>query len=742
MNLEQAMQIFLQESAELLDDMERILLDAEADTIDDEQLGALFRAMHTIKGSAGLFGLDDMVAFTHQAENLLDLLRSHEISLNDELSGLLLRCHDHVKAQLAVIAGQPPQGSENSAELLSEIADYLARHHAPTSVGDTVFAQEHEPPAAETGEPRQWLLSLRFGPDMLRNGMDPASFIRYLATLGSVAQIAALMPGLPQDGSYDPETNYLWLEALFTTAVDEVQLSEVFEFAREDSAIFLTPADKLAEGCDKALQGLDDAGRREIIAVWRGWGLPVSADILCDPPPAALAATETAPVAATQDTPSGEPVETAKPQAEPRSGIAKPMDNKFIKVEAGKLDNLINLIGELVIAGAAANLMARRSGQSPLVESTMVIANLIEQIRAETLSMRMVQIGEIFSRFPRVVRDVSKELNKQIKLVISGAETELDKSMVEKLGDPLMHIVRNAIDHGIESLETRRANGKPDEGRVWLNAYHESGSVVIEVADDGGGLSRERILAKAVERGVVSPDAMLAEQDIYRLIFEPGFSTAPIVTNLSGRGVGLDVVKKSIEQLRGSLEIDTEAGLGTTFRLRLPLTLAIIDGFLVEIGRSTFVIPLETVIECMELPAELAADAGKNCLDLRGEALPLLHLRRFLDLPGEPGRRRNIVVVKSGDAKAGLVVDALQGEFQTVIKPLGSLFRHLKAISGSTILGTGDVALILDVPALIQHAAQQEAEHYSLNRELTQQAHRASPALPTTTQDSQSGNLS
>ncbi|RMC91491.1 chemotaxis protein CheA [Aquitalea palustris] len=695
MDLELAMQSFLQESAELLEEMESILLDAEADSITAEQLGALFRSMHTIKGSAGLFGLDEIVRFTHQAENLLDQLRDGHLQLDAELSGVLLRSHDHVKAQLAAVAaGQAiPAGEQDN--ILADIAALL-----PPPAGSLPPAEPSS--QAEPAADSDWLLSLRFGPEVLRNGMDPASFVRYLATLGQIQAIASCSSALPADESFDAERNYLRLEMQFRGAVDEAQLASVFEFASEGSQFIISPRAQLASHLQQALQAGDAAEQQSCRDIWQQWGLwPSTADNAVAAPTLVTTAPDTRPAL-----PAG---------ADHKTGRSS--ESKFIKVEAGKLDSLINLVGELVIAGAAANLLARSHGSSPLLESTVVMAGLIEQIRSHTLSMRMVPIGETFSRFPRVVRDVGQELGKSIKLEISGAETELDKSMVDKLADPLTHLVRNAIDHGIEDVQQRRAIGKPEQGHVWLNAYHESGSVVIEVADDGGGLDPQRILAKALQRGIISSDALLSEQDIYRLIFAAGFSTAERISNLSGRGVGLDVVQKNIEALRGTVEIDSEIGLGTTFRLRLPLTLAIIDGFLVEVGSSTFVIPLETVVECMELPVTPGDHGRPERLQLRGEILPLLYLRQFLELEGQPGRRQNVVVIQTGSNRVGLVVDALQGEFQTVIKPLGSLFRHLKAISGSTILGNGAVALILDVLALIQHATQQEASRYALEQE-------------------------
>ncbi|POZ62117.1 chemotaxis protein CheA [Chromobacterium alticapitis] len=705
MDLEQAMQTFLEEARELLGEMEGILLDIDPEHIDAEQLNALFRTMHTIKGSAGLFGLDEIVRFAHQAENLLDLLRDGQLRLDDELVGLLLRCHDHVKAMMQALADKADLSALRDEALLAALLGYLATPQAMQPPPAPPL--RHSPPPAE-----RWLLSLRFGPDVLRNGLDPSSFIRYLATLGEIEDICPISCNLPLSEDFNPETNYLRLELLYRSDIGEQAVNEVFDFVREDSELHIWPLRAAAAHLDEACASATPQEAADIRTAWQRLGAIDAIDSWQPPPVPPPAEPPPPPAAAPADSPrQAEAPHAAEAAPAPPEG-RRQQESKFLKVEAGKLDSLINLIGELVIAGAAANLIARRSQQTQLVEATLTIANLIEQIRAGTLSMRMVQIGEIFQRFPRVVRDVSRELGKDIQLHIVGAETELDKSMVEKLADPLLHIVRNAIDHGIEPSDARLESGKPAQGNLWLNAYHESGSIVIEVADDGCGLNRGRILAKARERGLLGPDDEPPDEAVFQLIFEAGFSTADQVTNLSGRGVGMDVVRRGIEQLHGAIEIDSETNLGSTFRLRLPLTLAIIDGFLVDVGRSTFVLPLEAVVECIELPAGLPENGVHDCINLRGELLPLLHLGRFLELPPIAATRRNVVVAQYGERKAGLVVDALQGEFQTVIKPLGTLFSSQKAISGSTILGTGEVALILDVPALIQHACRKEAERF------------------------------
>ncbi|MBV1921697.1 MAG: chemotaxis protein CheA, partial [Pseudomonadales bacterium] len=374
---------------------------------------------------------------------------------------------------------------------------------------------------------------------------------------------------------------------------------------------------------------------------------------------------------------------------------------KSVKVPADRLDSLIDQIGELVIAGAATELHAKKSQKTDLQESASNLLRLVEDVRDTALRLRMTPIGDVFNRFPRVVRDVSKELGKEIQLKVTGADSELDKTMIEKIGDPLMHLVRNSIDHGIESPQSRLDAGKPAKGTVWLNSYHESGSIVIEIKDDGKGLDADKIKQKAIEKGLLSDDANLTLNEIYQLILQPGFSTATEVTNLSGRGVGMDVVKSNVEALRGTLDISSIQGKGTLVRIYLPLTLAIIDGFQVGVGYSTFILPLDSVVECIELPIGID---GSDYLNMRGGVLPFLRLRSMFDVPGKAPSRQNIVVVSFAGRKTGIAVDHLYGECQTVIKPLGPLFSQVSGVSGSTILGSGEVALILDVAQLIRTA--------------------------------------
>lgn len=708
MELEQALQTFLAESRELLEDMENALLSVEQAEEKTELINAIFRAAHTIKGSSGLFGLDHVVEFTHVVENVLDRVRNGELKIADSLVALLLSCCDHIGALVEAIAAGCMERDETLTQqglpLIAQLRDILGQPQKQQAAlpvtAESLEADAVERIEGEGVDADHWHISLRFGPDVLRNGMDPLSFIRYLGTLGTITAIVTLPDAIPDADQMDPESCYLGLEIAFKSDVDKITIENVFEFVRDDCRIrILPPHSKIAEYIRLIHELPEQVSRVGEILCRCGTLTAQELDAALEVQSKATSAPLIGAILVEQRSVQPEVVEAAlaKQQLVKESHT---QETRSIRVDADKLDHLINLVGELIIAGASASLIARRAHVTELQESISKVSSLVEEVRDSALQLRMVKIGATFNRFQRVVHDVSRELGKDIGLVIEGEDTELDKTVVEKIGDPLMHLVRNAMDHGIEPADVRAAAGKPAKGRIKLDAYHDSGSIVIIVSDDGGGLKRDKILAKAVERGLVEPDQHLSDDEIYRLIFEPGFSTAEQVSNLSGRGVGMDVVKRNITALRGSVDVHSQEGVGTTVMVRLPLTLAIIDGFLVEVGKSVFAIPLEMIEECVAYSDE----PGHDYTNLRGQVLPFIRLRELFEVEGVATRRENIVVLKHAGQKAGLVVDTLLGEFQTVIKPLGKMFSGIKCISGSTILGNGEVALILDVPALVEQA--------------------------------------
>jgi len=722
---------FLAESREVLQEMEDGLLAVGQSPDLAETINAIFRAAHTIKGSAGLFDLADIVKFTHVVETVLDGARQGRVEMSSDLISLLLLCVDHIRAMVEEIAAGRRTLNEALGAQQGPLLERLARFSAPAAKAAAPPAVERATPAAPSeGAPEfqlwdersaaspapgvaaastpgsdaiadhdRWHLSIRFGRNVLRNGMEPLSILNYLGKVGTIRKLVTIRDPAGLVETMDPESCYLGFEIAFESTADKAAIEGAFEFVRDDCRLnIIPPRSRVAEYLRLIHDQPDGVPALGQILVRCG-------SITERELEAALKVQSSAPeqkvgaILVQQEAVSPGLVDAAvAKQAQLRE--ARSQDGRSIRVDAEKLDNLINLVGELIIAAARTDMVGRRARSTELQECTSSLSTLVQHVRDSALQLRMVKIAATFNRFQRVVHDVSRELGKDIGLVVAGEETELDKTVVEKISDPLMHLVRNAIDHGIEPADVRAARGKPARGTVKLNAFHDSGSIVIEVSDDGGGLRKDRIVAKATERGLIEAGRKLSDREIYALIFEPGFSTAETVTNLSGRGVGMDVVKRNIVALRGSVDVRSEEGVGTTVTVRMPLTLAMINGFLVGLGNSVFVIPLDMIDECLELSAE----PGHDYTNVRGQVLPFVRLRDVFAVEGARARRESIVVVNYAGRRAGLVVDTLLGEFQTVIKPLGRSFQHVRCIGGATILGTGDVALIVDVPALLEQS--------------------------------------
>ncbi|OWT75469.1 MULTISPECIES: chemotaxis protein CheA [unclassified Achromobacter] len=726
MDMDQALQTFITESRELLAEMEEALLTVQEESDRGPAINAIFRAAHTIKGSAGLFGIDAIVEFTHDVESVLDRVREGAIPIDADMVALMLACNDYIGRLVDVVDGGQAQGGDDAESrvegglLRERLGAYLRGNMAACSGSSAlVLAAGADSPGsalvpaatgtstgsngaidALTTHADHWHISLRFHEGVLRNGMDPLSFIRYLQRLGRITGVACQTGRLPALDDMDPEACYLGFEIGLDSPADKATIEGTFEFVIDDCTIRIIPPHSRISDYVSMLQDLGEEPAllgemlvrcgtlttRELDEALR----LQRQDDNVEPLGQILV----------QQQSVAQPVVAAALDQQRQAKEKKAGDSRSVRVDADKLDHLINLVGELITASAGASLAAARTGSADAQEFSSQVADLVEAVRDSTLQLRMVRIGATFNRFRRVVHDVARTLGKRIELVITGEETELDKTVVEKIGDPLTHLVRNAMDHGIEAADVRVARGKPAHGTIMLDARHESGHIVIEVRDDGGGLDRERILAKAVERGIVEMGQVLSDSEVFNLIFEPGFSTAAAVTDLSGRGVGMDVVKRNIEALRGSVDVTSQPGAGTLVTVRLPLTLAIIDGFQVGVGRSRFVLPLDMVDECVAF----SAVEGGSYTDLRGHVLPFIRLREMFALPGQAGVRENIVVVRHGSQRCGLVVDTLLGETQAVIKPLARIFAGVRGISGSSILGSGEVALILDVPALMEKA--------------------------------------
>jgi len=727
-DLEAAKQGFLVEAEELLTTMEDALLHLETSPDDMEAINAVFRAAHTIKGTSGIFGFDDVVSFTHVAESLLDKIRDNEISIDKKIIEVLLKSGDHISNIVNEVIAKDNVLSEDllltSDELIVQLNSFML---APlTEVVSAVSSESVvETLADEEGisSTNNWHISLRFGSDVLKQGMDPKSFIKYLQQIGSIISLTVLPDKIPSLEDIDPEDCYLGFEIDLQSDSSKEEIESVFEFVQEDCDIRIVPPHSAISSYIELIQALPEED--ELLGE-----LLVKSQVLTHKELNNALAKQQLHSSVGDEKRIGEILIEQGVVAQEVVGAAvekqqnvrtkKSAESRIVRVNSDKLDELINMVGELVIASASASLLANKSNRTELEEASGLVDDLVDSIRNSALSLRMVPIGETFHRFQRVVRDISGQLEKSIELVITGAETELDKMVVEKISDPLMHLVRNSLDHGIEMPEQRIAAGKDPQGKIHLNAYHDSGSIVIEIIDDGKGLNKPQLLAKALEKNIIEEGQVLSDDEINQLIFHPGFSTANSVSNISGRGVGMDVVKRNILALRGSVELESEEGAGTFVRIRLPLTLAIIDGFQVGVRDDSYVVPLDMVIECVEYADinKISDNNGResNYFNLRGEVLPLVKLKdhfNYAPLENEQNARANIVVVHYAGRKAGLVVDQLMGEFQTVIKPLGKLFSEIRGIGGSTILGSGEVALILDVQQLVQDAADHELKQVS-----------------------------
>ncbi|HEH9401657.1 TPA: chemotaxis protein CheA [Aeromonas sobria] len=704
MDINKARALFFEEAYEQCDNLEHALLDRETYPANPDTYNLMFRTAHTIKGSASMLGLTMLVRFAHAMENMLTRLRSGELQLDEHLINLLLACNDQLRDLL--------QGAEHNPELpqteTQQILALLSQLQGHQSLPNPPVSLPVQPVAAEQ-DMRAWHLSLRFYPALYQDGFDLLAFIRYLANLGEIVYIEPVWHEWPPLQLLDPTECFLGYEITLRSAQSPERIRSTFDFVAHASIIcLLTPHQDLAEFAKQGAR-LAQSRNEPLAAQLARWE---AANVLTQTEADAIegGAYDDAPAASCDQRDQPAPVtpqsETDNPLPLPLKAVPLRGEGHYIRIEAAKLDRLINRVGELVIATSATTLQAKMRGDAELVESVATVNTLVEGIRDDALTLRMVPINEIFNRFPRLVHELSQQTGKNISLHINNADTDIDKSMVEKLTDPLMHLVRNAVDHGIENEQQRLQAGKPESGVITLNAYHDAGAVVVEVSDDGRGIDREKIQAKALSLGMTQEGKVLGEQEIFQFLFQPGFSTAADVSDLSGRGVGLDVVKRNLESLRGEATIESRLGVGTTFRLRLPLTLAIIDGFRIEVDHSSLVIPLDMMIECIDLPPE-ALDTPSRQINIRGEWVPFIVLRELFALPpaNEPAF---VVMVDYADNRAGIVVDRLIGEVQAVIKPLGELFKSLRYVSGSTILGNGQPALILDVPQLIELARRRE----------------------------------
>jgi two-component system chemotaxis sensor kinase CheA len=675
-------QTFLEEAREILVELESALLALNDNRGDNELVGRAFRALHTIKGSGAMFGFDELAAFTHNLENAFDEVRNGRLHVTSELINLSLAALDQIKAMLDEAAGGGEANRAVSAEILLKVRQLTGKPEPRPA--EAAPSPELAPAADARGPVLDWHIRFSPGADLLRTGTNPLLLLRELKQLGSL-QIKASMAAVPPIGELDPERCYISWDMVLTTSAAREAISDVFIFVADCCELTIEAAieQKIEAKIELTTEPAIEMRIKPAIEPASG---PVSGQV------------SSAAVAEPQ---------APKPKfpSYGRRASDTPDNASSIRVPAAKLDQFVNLVGELVTVQARLFEIATRREDPEVVAVSEEVDRLTSALRESSISIRMLPIRATFERFRRLVHDLARDLHKEVELTIEGADTELDKSVIDQLNDPLMHLIRNSMDHGIEPPEKRLAAAKRRSATIHLSARHSGASVLISVADDGGGINAEAVRERAIEKGLVAADAKLTEAEIFAFILAPGFSTARQVTDVSGRGVGMDVVRRSVEALRGTIDIASKPGTGTSVTLRLPLTLAIIDGLLVRVEQAYFVLPLATTLECIELTRQDIEQAnGKHVANVRGEIIPYIRLREYFNMPTERPEREQIMVAETEDGRYGFVVDQVLGDHQTVIKNLGRFYRHVELISGATILGNGSVALILDPQRLVRDA--------------------------------------
>ena len=666
LDLAQFHDAFFEESFEALDSMESALLKLNIGSPEPELINTVFRTAHSIKGGSATFGFTEIASFTHTLETLLDELRGNRMQVTRQIMDLVLKTVDVMRDMLRAVQTKVPVDAQRIADLQFDlevaIINKSAPASAPTPVADVV---ETTVTSVTASAGKVWKISFKPYPQLFAHGNDPLRMLRELTELGAI-DVAANVSQVPSLSDLDPESCFLSWDITLSSEVTRDVIAQVFDWAEGDCHLDIN--EQQASVASAAVIE-DEAAANNVV-----------------------------------------PIKAAAKSGDASEGNRQSVgDSSSIRVSIEKIDELMNTVGELVITQSMLGQLGTRLEGSTADELRSGLAQLernVRELQESVMRVRMLPISFVFSRFPRMVRDLSNRLNKEIELKMTGEHTELDKTVLEKIGDPLIHLVRNSVDHGIEKPEVRKAAGKPVVGTVHLDAYHKGGNITIEVKDDGGGMNKDRILAKARDRGLVNANDVLTDEQIYDLIFVPGFSTAEVTTDVSGRGVGMDVVRRNVKELGGSIEVKTELGKGSRFVITLPLTLAIVDGQSVAVGSETYIVPLTAIIESMQLKqsmVNLVAGRGE-VFRFRDEYLPVVRLHQLF---GVRSRTTNLtegllMVVEGEGRRVGLFVDDLLGQQQVVIKSLETNYRRVEGVSGATILGDGSVALILDIPGIIR----------------------------------------
>jgi two-component system chemotaxis sensor kinase CheA len=668
--------VFRIEAAECLETIEAGLLDLTHQLDNKDLIDAVFRGLHTLKGSGSMFGFDALAAFTHHCETAFDRVRKGEVPATSELVAAVLAAQDHMRA----LVDQPEADHGNTGQqLLAQLQAAVGTRNEAKEPAPAEAAAPAPMPVAASKKTTTWRIRFSLPSNAMVNGTNPLGLLDELRDLGECT-IRANISDIPPLDELTPTELYVSWDVMLTSEQDRSAIDDVFIFVMDDMELDVQE---------------------------------ISSPAATPAPVVTIPAAPSIPVASVPEFKPVEAVPAKREAAAPPTATdnrqAKAAEN--VRVPAERLDELMDRVGELVIAQSRLSQLAGASSDIALRSVSEEIERLSGELRDTMMVLRMVPVATLFSRFRRLTHDLARETGKVIELVTEGESTEVDKTVIERLADPLVHLVRNSIDHGLEGPDERLAAGKSETGTVTLAARQAGGEVIISIKDDGRGINRERVRAKAESSGLIVPGQSLSDSELLHLIFAPGFSTAATITNLSGRGVGMDVVKKTVEALRGAIDIVSRPGEGSEVSLRIPLTLAIIDGLLVRVGAGSYVIPLSAVEECLELSLEEdLRSRGRSFISLRDSLVPFLRLRDLFRTGTKPDVHQKVVVISTGTERVGLVVDQIIGDHQTVIKSMSKLHNDVATFSGATILGDGGVALILDVGHLVAAGQQQEAQ--------------------------------
>jgi len=702
--------IFREEAYERLAEIEESMLELENSPKDPDIIDRAFRALHTIKGSGAMFGFDEIVRFTHDIETVFDRVRSGDILVDEKLIALTLSAHDQIKLMLEDNKQSEPEDILKREELGTQFNELLlTANPSVETVPENTDNSIQPPPFKEPVEgDSSYRISFTPASDIFANGTNPILLLRELLDLGK-CQIFTDVSHIPLLSEINPENCYISWDILLTTNQPKESIEDVFIFVDEiENKIKI----ENFEAIHPINEDENDTKKLGQILVERGDIEAEQLEIFIQQQEPIGKKLESAGLADRSKIKSALAEQNVVKQLKKNLRSAETVSS--IRVPSIKLDKLVDLVGELVTGQARLTQVANANNDASLLSIAEEIERLTSELRDNTMSVRMLNFGTTFNKFKRLVRDLALNLGAEVILTTEGAETELDKNVIEKLNDPLVHIIRNSVDHGIEDPDVRLAAGKPREGSIHLSASYSGAHVLVSIRDDGAGLNANAIRKKAEEKGLIKPDSSISDKEIFSLIFEPGFSTAQVVTDVSGRGVGMDVVKQAIESLRGTVDIDSRKGQGTTITLKLPLTLAIIDGLLVSVGDGFFVIPLSAVEECIELTQEdIDQTHGRHITNVRGQLVPYINMRDEFHVVGEKPEIEQIVITEIDKHRVGFVVDHVIGQHQTVIKTLSKVYKNVDAVSGATIMADGTVALILDINKYFQTVEKEYAKTYS-----------------------------